>query len=747
MNQPQLPSYHHTLLRYVAVFICIPVLVLFSFIYINLFNENLENAQTKITQHGGAITSEIRAKLSELRNQVYKVAGNRAVSEVPINILYSQNAQYTLEQLVETNTLVSSAFIQDDEGFVIEGWPIAALGMRSGALKTNTKAAMLSSRERAEAQLFWMLPEQYTTGPVTNNSPQKTQHNSHLLIYALPLFAETDSIITPYIATGTLNVVLDLEQLSRHQSHTEETDKHNLELVANGFVLFEKAALGLEDIMAQSFDTQLLVQHSTGQVPLEMTLQYDREKLTSDFWWQTSVQVAPLLLFIPIMVWGLYRFTRNFNQPVNQMVEMCRQLVSGNYNVAPQSANYREFDLLFRRLDTMAQTISEQIKSLESARSRAEQSERIKTQFLANMSHEIRTPMNGVLGMLQLMEAGQLTDEQKERLNIAKTSAQNLLQIINDILDISKIEANKITIEHIPCNVAQLVQVQTDNMQAQAEKQKNVLRALIKPPFHCDWLTDPTRLSQILTNLLSNALKFTKGGKVMVVLAQPEDNCFEITVKDTGIGIAQDKLATLFQPFQQADSSTTREYGGTGLGLSISKNLCELMGGDLKVFSEPGKGSTFVVTIAAEPIQGDSEHQDIQVSEAHETIVTSDNQLNKSKKVAVIAEDNEINQEVLKAMLQGFDLELHLASNGRDAVALVEFLNPDIVLMDVHMPHMDGVTATKTIRERGHTMPIIMQTANVMTEDVKHYLAMGANDIVAKPIVQKQLADALNKWL
>lgn len=752
MKQQQLPSYHQTLLRYVAVFIVIPVLILFSFIYINVFNDNLENAQAKITQHGNALTSEMRSKLSSLRNQLFKLISDRAVSEVPINILYSQNAQYTLEQLVVNNPLVSSAFIQDDEGFIIEGWPIASLGIRSQALESRTLTAMQSTRQRAEPQLFWLLPTQYATGPTNKEDSTESEQNAHLLLYSLPLFAETESIVTPYMSTGTINVVIDLAHLSKHQLLSEKTDLHNLRLIANGITLFEEENLNIREPMEQVFDTQLIIHHEAGKVPFEITLQYDRKRLTSAFWRQTSTQVAPLLLFIPLMIWGLYRFTRNFNQPVSQMVEMCRQLVSGNYDVDTQSAKYREFDLLFRRLENMARTIAEQIQSMESARLRAEKSERVKTQFLANMSHEIRTPMNGVLGMLQLMEAGQLSDEQKERLKIAKTSAQNLLQIINDILDISKIEANKIAIEHIPCNVAELVQAQTDSMQTLAGKQNNVLKALIKPPFHCDWLTDPTRVGQILNNLVSNALKFTKDGKVMVVLSQPEENFFEITVKDTGIGIAPDKLATLFEPFQQADSSTTREYGGTGLGLSICKNLCELMGGDLKVFSEPGKGSTFIATIAAEPVHANDEFHPINEVAAPMTTMTAgspieSNRVESSQKVAVIAEDNEINQEVLKAMLQGFDLELHLANNGRDAVALVEFLNPDIVLMDVHMPHMDGVTATQTIRERGHTMPIIMQTANVMTEDVKDYLAMGANDVVAKPIVQKQLTDTLNKWL
>lgn len=743
MTDHSLPSYHKTLLRYVALFIFIPVLALFSFIYMSQFKDNLENAETIIAQHGNALTSDMRAKLSELRNQIYKLVSHRAVAEVPINILYSQNAQISLQQFTDRNPLVEKVFIQDDKGFIIEGWPISVLAFRSEVLEKFTLEAMQSNVLDAEIRMLWLLPEQYQMQTI--NAP--AVDNRHQLIYSMPLYAETDSIIEPYRATGTLNVLIDLAALTQHEVHNTSLGKHNLQLIANGFPLFEQQKLNIKQPLEQSFKSKIQAQHYAGTTPVEVTLQYDKGAWTSAFWTQTTKQVAPLLLFFPFMIWGLFRFTKNFKKPINQMVEMCRNLASGNYSTEEPSVSYQEFDLLYRRMNNMAKTIASQIKSLEEARSKAEKSEKIKSQFLANMSHEIRTPMNGVLGMLQLMEQEELSDNQKERVNIAKTSAQNLLQIINDILDISKIEANKIQIEQISCNIAELVQHQTDSMQPMAKEKDNVLKALIKPPFHCFWLTDPTRVSQVLNNLVSNALKFTQDGKVMVLLAQPDENSFEITVKDTGIGISKEQLQLLFQPFQQADASTTREYGGTGLGLSITKNLCELMGGELKVFSDPGKGSTFIATFSATPVSEESHAGAFENGPDEAQSDTASSNPGNAKQVVVIAEDNAINQEVLKAMLSSFNFEIHLAGNGKDAVALVEFLNPDLVLMDVHMPLMDGVEATRTIRERGHQMPIIMQTANVMTEDVAQYMQIGANDVIAKPIVQKQLTDTLKKWL
>lgn len=742
MADRQLPSYHKTLLRYVALFIFVPVIMLFSFIYMNLFQDNLENAQTTIKQHGYALTSDIRAKLSELRNQIYKVVANRGIAEVPVNIFYSQNAILTLQHFVDSNPLIEAAFIQDDAGFIIEGWPVEALRFRSDTMTAYTQQAMeLTSRE-AEANLLWLPPQQYSG--YHNTSSENSQ--SHILMYAMTLFAETDSIISPYESTGTLNVIINLDNLIQHDAHNEVTQQHNQYLIADDEPIFAHQPQAISESLTQTFITRLLASHSSGKTAIKLQLQYDETIWNNAFWSQTTRQITPLLLFLPLMVWFFFRFTRNFHKPIDQMVEICRNLVSGNYNIAQQSATFQEFDVLFRRLHNMAETISTQIKSLEQARSRAEQSEKIKSQFLANMSHEIRTPMNGVLGMLQLIDSDQLTVEQKERVNLAKVSAHSLLQIINDILDISKIEANQIKIERVQCNVTELVQRQTDSMQQTAAQRNNLLKALVKPPFEQTWLTDPTRLNQVLTNLLSNALKFTQNGKVMVLLSQENDNQLQITVKDTGIGIPAEKLSSLFQPFQQADASTTREYGGTGLGLTISKNLCKFMGGDLTVNSTPGKGSEFTATFAATPVR-ESDALQNQTSQEETRVSDSENRQNSVRKVAVVAEDNEINQEVIKAMLQEYNLDIHMANNGRDAVALVEHLKPDVVLMDVHMPIMDGVTATQTIRDRGFATPIIMQTANVMTEDVKHYLRIGADDVVAKPIVKDELHEVLSKWL
>lgn len=720
----------------------------------NLFNESLHQAQMSVDENAIAIASDIRADLSNLENQLFKLINIRGISEVPVNILYSQNALLTLQHFLDNTPLVKGVFIQDDSGFLIEAWPLNWLAIKSENMNIYTLEAMEASYQDNQIRILWITPEQYQMDVNRNNDDNRNYKKSqtpkeHLLIMSAATYADTDSIITPYKATGTVNVILDLNELINHRDNHDQSRPHNVQLKGGSTLLMSQEKHPISTPLSSTQAINILLEQYALRSMLNVRLEYDKDALVSDFWQKTIIQIFPFLVILPFMLWGLIKITRNLSQPINEMVELCRNFASGNYQLQEHDSKYREFDLLFRRMNNMATTIAKQISTLKSAKNRAEQSEKIKSQFLANMSHEIRTPMNGVLGMLQLLESEQLAQSQQDKVKIAKTSAQNLLNVINDILDISKIEANKLDIEQVSCNVAQLVQEQIEALQLAASKQNNVLKGLIKPPFHSFWKTDPTRLIQILNNLVSNAIKFTQNGKVMVIIAQPATNQISFTVKDTGIGIPHEKLETLFQPFQQADSSTTREYGGTGLGLTITKNLCELMNGSLTVTSIPGKGSEFVATIEAMETDGDDIDASKNTRDNDQKNEKSNNSINKlfENKRAVIAEDNVINQEVLKAMLSSFPLKLHFAENGRDAITLVETFKPDIVLMDVHMPIIDGVEATRRIRELGINIPIVMQTANVMKEDVEHYMASGANDVIAKPIVKQELNDALQKWL
>ena len=370
------------------------------------------------------------------------------------------------------------------------------------------------------------------------------------------------------------------------------------------------------------------------------------------------------------------------------------------------------------------------------ARDAAEASRRAKAQFLANMSHEIRTPMNAVIGLTNLLQNTQPTREQAEYLTAIGSSSQNLLVILNDILDSSKMEAGKLTLEQIPFRLPDAVRRLSTMFRYAADSKGLRLRVEVAPEVPAAVLGDPTRLQQVLVNLVSNALKFTRHGgvEVRVALADtaPPDAghvVLRFGVQDTGIGIPADKLAAIFEDFSQANASTTREFGGTGLGLSIARNLVQLHGGWLGVSSEEGVGSAFFFELIY-PVADAAQAQ----PEIHAGPLPA---FEPALRV-LVAEDNELNQLVARKTLENWNVHVVIAANGRLAVEqAAEAIEPfDAVLMDVQMPELDGYAATRALRQLfpdAQRLPIIGLTASVLPEDRGLALAAGMNDTIAKP--------------
>ncbi|MEP1446091.1 MAG: CHASE domain-containing protein [Paraglaciecola sp.] len=375
---------------------------------------------------------------------------------------------------------------------------------------------------------------------------------------------------------------------------------------------------------------------------------------------------------------------------------------------------------------------------LAEALEQAKQANQAKSEFLANMSHEIRTPLNGIYGALQVIKNEINTEQGRTLLDKALYSTKNLNVIINDILDFSKIEAGKLELENAVFNLAELLEHLRSDLSVMAVN-KHITFDLVNQVSHLSWLGDPTRIRQILLNIGSNAIKFTEFGKVTFIVAFDEaKGRLTFTIKDTGIGIEQKQLQRLFQRFEQADTSTTRKFGGSGLGLSITHSLVKLMQGEISVESEVGVGTTIAVTLPLEKASVTSKvlKEELDADE-----------IDFSGKTILIAEDNEINRMVVEAMLEPTQAKLLFAVNGLEAIEANKTYTPDVILMDIQMPVMDGIEACREIKSNYLATSIIALTANAMSEDIKKYQCEGFDGHLAKPVELQMLLQSLQQVL
>ncbi len=436
--------------------------------------------------------------------------------------------------------------------------------------------------------------------------------------------------------------------------------------------------------------------------------------------------------------------------PVQRLSEAMHQVAEGGgftpVEVTAQDALFRSltasFNHLLGKLDEREEDLKRAMRELEGARDAANAANVLKTHFLANMSHEIRTPLNGVLAMADVMAMGDLAPLQRERLQVIRQSGGLLLAVLNDVLDLSKIEAGKLTLADDPFDLAPILAQPRDTFAMVAAGKNLEFDFQISSQATGWWRGDADRLRQVLGNLLSNAVKFTTHGSVHArVDVNPATGALRVVVEDTGVGITAEKLPTLFEKFTQADNSATRRFGGTGLGLAICRELTQMMGGSIDVESREGKGSTFTVELPLPRAEADAE------APSEPASCRGDKGLR-----LLAAEDNPTNQQVLAAVMESLDLDVDIVADGREAVEAWKTGEYDLILMDIQMPVMDGIAAARHIRGaelatgRART-PIVALTANALTHQVAEYMAAGMDGHVAKPIEIAKLYGAISAAL
>ncbi|MCH9740693.1 MAG: response regulator [Epsilonproteobacteria bacterium] len=554
-------------------------------------------------------------------------------------------------------------------------------------------------------------------------------------------------------------ILMNLSELKRYGNH------HNLEqqsvLLESYFELSYDFALKMihEEELTPSIESVKQIRKVKEKIVSFYTQEYRHasetflaslnriSEDTTDFFnftWMFSL--FSLFLITLIILYMYVSIKRRFAKVTNALNNLRTE--QPDFSKTMKVERYDEIGELVDGFNHLQSKLQKDYDEMISLKERAEETAKLKSVFLANMSHEIRTPMNGIVGMSYLTLQTKLSNKQRNYIKKIDNSAKILLGIINDILDLSKIESGKLSLDKVNFNLYTTVKQALDLVRFRAKEKGLKLAVHYEEGVPKKLYGDSLRVSQVLTNLLNNAVKFTQKGEVNLHIAQVAENRFRFEVHDTGVGLSAEEQKKLFNAFVQADGSTTRKYGGTGLGLTISKQLVELMNGKIWLESTYGVGSCFIFEIELEKVYEKTltTHNEAKshMIPNHMLLKNIDGLVGKR---VLLADDNIINQEIILGLLEDSKIKLDVVCNGKEAVSMAKKNEYALILMDIQMPIMDGHEAAKIIRQESSEIPIIALTANAMKEDIQKSMHSGMNDHLNKPIIVDKLYEVLIKYI